>query len=162
MVLPLRMLTSRGHWGPRNSNHTFRAAENQHHLLPGEGSSHEGSIQAKTKLMEQGSLLTTPPCCQGLDDQYRYSWHRTWHLAQAQDLPLPIPSRIPLTFSQGPWKATIKETRILGYKQYKRNMPASGDTASGVRVNQSLWLKMAVRNNFLLRSTRLNVNYRVL
>lgn len=110
------------HWGPRNSNHTFRAAENQHHLLPGEGSSHEGSIQAKTKLMEQGSLLTAPPCCQGLDDKYWYSWH----LAQAQDLSLPIPSRLPLTFSQGPWKATIKETRILGYKQYKRNMPASG------------------------------------
>lgn len=52
--------------------------------------------------------------------------HGTRHLAKVQDSPLPIPSRLSLTFSQGPWKATIKETRILGYKQYKRNEPALG------------------------------------
>lgn len=58
MVLPLKMLT-KVHYGPRSSIHTCRAAECQHHLLPGEWPGHKGSIHIKTALVRRGSF--SPP-----------------------------------------------------------------------------------------------------
>lgn len=84
-----------------------RAAECQHYLLPGEWPGHKGNICIKTKLTKQGSVsLPLQALVQTtLDSAY----------GPGSGLALPIPSRLPFTFSQVHWKATIRETHASGY-----------------------------------------------
>lgn len=117
MALPLKMLTE-VHCGPRNSSDTCRAAECQCHLPPGERSSHRGSIHTETTLTKQGSV--SPP------RKHRYTGHRTLQTAQVQDSPLPIPSRLPFTFSQDHWEATIRKPKRQASEQHEWCMPTLG------------------------------------
>lgn len=125
-------------------------AEDQHCLLPGEWSSHKGSIQIKIKLVKQGSRLTALSTLSRRPPQALIQHGAGLHLAQVQDSPLPIPSRLPFTFSQVHWKATIRETHILGYRTVWVEHACLGETQLLTRVIL-LWLKMSVINNFLFK-----------
>lgn len=144
MVLPLQMLNKAT--VDLEQQPCCRAAERQHHLLPGEGPSRKGSIHTKTRWTERH---VSPPST--LSTSIDLTQHRILPMTPVQDSPLPIPSRLPFTFSQAHWEATRRETHASGYGEHEWTRPALGDTASNTRVSQSLWLKMSVINNFLFK-----------
>lgn len=91
--LALSMLT-KAHCGTRSSNHACPAAECHHLLLPVSGRSHQG----------KGDEASPAPA----PSRRWHTRHRTLRVAQVQDLPLPLPSRLPSTFAQVRWKATLR------------------------------------------------------
>lgn len=121
-----------GHCGPEQQP-CCREAECQHHLLPGEGPSRKGSIRVKTRWTK---CHVSPPSM--LSTSIDTTRHRTLRMAPVQDSPLPIPSRLPFTFSQAHWEATRRENTHQATEQHEWTRPALGDTASNTRVSQSL------------------------